>query len=179
MATVKENSVAAGDIMSRIETIKYEPCSNCNFTCKVDLGEECWGAELVRYLLSDVPDSWDDFRNRDIWNKMLDKLAEKYDEGEWFPGEFWLDESAYYCPDCEKLKIKADWFLGTNEGECWNLDHRCECGALLKKVENYEELNNITIRCPICDEPLKTIIITLETEDGKEKETYCYPCQGN
>ena len=166
--------------MCRIEIIKYEPCPNCKWTDKIELGNECGGPSLAYYLFFDAPDQdWQNFPDLDLWNDLMNKISKKYGNDDWLPAEYCIEDSLFYCPDCEMLKISADWHFWSSEGECCNREQKCECGTTLQRIKTPQELNNLIVRCPNCYTPLQTIIITEESGYGKTKEICCYPCQGN
>ena len=95
------------------------------------------------------------------------------------PAEYNIEELLFYCPDCELLKISANWKFWSSEGTCCNREQKCECGAILQEIKSPHELNHLIVRCPNCCTPLQTIIITEEFDYFEEKETICYPRQGN
>ena len=166
--------------MSRIEIVRYEPCSHCNWNNKIELGEECGGPELAYYLFFDAPDQdWQNFPDLDLWHDLMKKISKKFGYEDWLPAEYNIEELLFYCPDCEMLKISANWKFWSSEGASCNREQKCECGTILQEIKTPHELNNLIVRCPNCCTPLQTIIITEDSFNGETKETYCYPRQGN
>ena len=165
--------------MKRIEFVRYMPCPNCQRQDEIELSFEVLDPDVVIYILDSVTDNWNNFPDRNRWNKIMNKIKRKYQEREWFPGFFRLFENLYYCPDCNILQKRIDWSLCCTEGEYWSRKPKCECGTILQEIKTPHELNNLIVRCPNCCTPLHTIIITEEFDYFEEKETICYPRQGN
>ena len=146
-----------------IDSLQVLPCKKCDKT--FDRWDLQWAiydldypttAASLREIVLNATTEWHNFPDITYFADVVKRLIGDAREDDMIACMLKIRESAFYCPDCEILTLRTEWKVWGDSSYA-NRPHVCECGVELFRIQDWDELRELVIRCPDCGSELEAV----------------------